>query len=89
MVCSLECNRLVIAPLFSPSHKKVCKLCDMAKEILLKEDNVKAVQAPVTVVGDGEKDKRRPKQNQSVSKHAHTHTLSLSFSLTHKQVALP
>jgi len=31
---------------------QVCKLCDMAKEILQKEDNVKAVQAPVTVVGD-------------------------------------
>jgi len=30
----------------------VCKLCEMAKEILQKEDNVKAVQAPVTVVGD-------------------------------------
>mmetsp|Transcript_17534 Transcript_17534/g.44305 ORF Transcript_17534/g.44305 Transcript_17534/m.44305 type:complete len:324 (+) Transcript_17534:621-1592(+) len=31
---------------------QVCKLCEMAKEILQKEDNVKAVQAPVTVVGD-------------------------------------
>jgi hypothetical protein len=45
----------------------------MAKEILLKEDNVKAVQAPVTVVGDGERD-RPDAQNKPVSKQAHTHT---------------
>ena len=31
----------------------VCRLCDMAKEILQREDNVKAVQTPVMVVGDG------------------------------------
>mmetsp|Transcript_29743 Transcript_29743/g.45757 ORF Transcript_29743/g.45757 Transcript_29743/m.45757 type:complete len:321 (+) Transcript_29743:62-1024(+) len=31
---------------------EVCKLCDMAKEILQREDNVKAVKTPVIVVGD-------------------------------------
>jgi len=31
---------------------QVCKLCSMVKEILSKEDNVKAVKAPVIVVGD-------------------------------------
>ena len=32
---------------------QVCRLCSMVKEILAKEDNVKAVRAPVIVVGDG------------------------------------
>mmetsp|Transcript_11058 Transcript_11058/g.27105 ORF Transcript_11058/g.27105 Transcript_11058/m.27105 type:complete len:323 (+) Transcript_11058:70-1038(+) len=31
---------------------QVCKLCDMAKDILQKEDNVKAVKSPVIIVGD-------------------------------------
>jgi hypothetical protein len=55
----------------------------MAKEILLKEDNVKAVQAPVTVVGDGEKDTTTPK-TKPISLKTHTHTLSLSLSHTNK-----
>mmetsp|Transcript_5598 Transcript_5598/g.12430 ORF Transcript_5598/g.12430 Transcript_5598/m.12430 type:complete len:319 (+) Transcript_5598:100-1056(+) len=33
-------------------EKEVCRLCSMVKEILAKEDNVKAVRAPVIVVGD-------------------------------------
>mmetsp|Transcript_64936 Transcript_64936/g.174320 ORF Transcript_64936/g.174320 Transcript_64936/m.174320 type:complete len:221 (-) Transcript_64936:662-1324(-) len=33
-------------------EEEVCRLCDMAKEIFQREDNVKSVKTPVIVVGD-------------------------------------
>jgi hypothetical protein len=34
-------------------NRQVCKLCEMAKEIFQREENVKPVKTPVIVVGDG------------------------------------